>query len=120
MAASFQVRYDRGLYPSGALRGGTLDNTRIIGQFFPWTVRDIYGVLVVPENVGNIETEAFNNHPPRFPADIIASAQRNLVVPDGVASFFFHPYYDITYLQQTVTGLQGLGYTFVSAAAMTS
>jgi uncharacterized protein YdaL len=118
VAASFQVRYDRGLYPSGALRGGTLDNTRIIGQFFPWTVRDIYGVLVVPENIGNIELQPFNNHPPRFPADIIASAQRNLAVRDGVASFFFHPYNPVTYLQQTVDGLQAAGYTFVAASAM--
>jgi uncharacterized protein YdaL len=118
VAASFPVRYDRGLYPSGALRGGTLDDSRIIGQFFPWTVRDIYGVLVVPENVGNIELLPFNNHPPRFPADLIASAQRNLVVRDGVASFFFHPYNDVTYLQQTVEGIQAAGYTFVAASAM--
>jgi uncharacterized protein YdaL len=117
IADTFQVRYDRGLYPAGALRGTTLDNTRIIGQFFPWTVRDIYGVLVIPENIGNIELEAFNNHPPRLPADIVASAQRNLVIPDGVASFFFHPYNPVTYLQQTVEGIQAAGYTFVSASS---
>jgi hypothetical protein len=34
----------------------------------------------------------FNNHPPRLPADIFASADRNLVVRDGMASFFYHPY----------------------------
>ncbi|TML22284.1 MAG: DUF2334 domain-containing protein [Actinobacteria bacterium] len=118
VAATFQVRYDRGLYPSGALRGGTLDNTRIIGQFFPYPVRDIYGVLVVPENLGNIELLPFNNHPPRLPADIIASAQRNTVVRDGVASFFFHPYLDVSYLQTTVEGIQAAGYTFVPASAM--
>jgi uncharacterized protein YdaL len=117
IAATFQVRYDRGLYPAGALRGTTLDNTRIIGQFFPWTIRDIYGVLVIPENIGNIELEAFNNHPPRLPADIVASAQRNLVIRDGVASFFFHPYNPVTYLQQTVEGIQAAGYTFVSASS---
>ena len=31
-----------------------------------------------------------------------------------MASFFFHPYYDVSYLQQIVQGIQALGYTFVS------
>ncbi len=118
VAASFQVRYDRGLYPSGALRGGTLDNSKIIGQFFPYTVRDIYGALVVPENIGNVELEPFNNHPPHLPADIVASAQLNTAVRDGVASFFFHPYLDVSYLKPIVDGVQAAGYTFVSASAM--
>jgi uncharacterized protein YdaL len=118
VAATFKTRYDRGLYSSGALRGGTLDNTRIIGQFFPYTVRDIYGVLVVPENLGNVELEPFNNHPAHLPADIIASAQLNLAVRDGVASFFFHPYLDTSYLRTTIEGVQAAGYTFVPASAM--
>ncbi|MEV4514018.1 DUF2334 domain-containing protein [Dactylosporangium sp. NPDC049525] len=118
VAATFQTRYDRGLYPVGALRGGTLDNTRIFGQFFPYTVRDIYGVLTVPENIGNIELEPFNNHPAHLAADIVASAELNKVVRDGVASFFFHPYVPVSYLQDTVTGIQAAGYTFVPASAM--
>jgi len=118
VAATFSVRYDRALSPAGVLRGGTLDNTRIIGQFFPYTVRDIYGVLVVPENLGNIELEPFNNHPAHLPADIIASAQLNTVVRDGVASFFYHPYLATSYLQTTVEGIQAAGYTFVAASAM--
>jgi uncharacterized protein YdaL len=118
VAATFATRYDRGLYPTGALRGGTLDNTRIIGQFFPYTVRDIYGVLTYPENLGNIELEPYNNHPAHLPADIIASAQRNLAVKDGVASFFFHPYVDVSYLKTTVEGILAAGYTFVPASSM--
>jgi uncharacterized protein YdaL/chitodextrinase len=118
VAASFQVRYDRGLYTSGALRGGAIDNTRIIGQFFPFAVRDIYGVLVVPENIGNVELVPFNNHPARLPADIVAAAQLNTGVRDGVASFFFHPYNDVSYLRTTVEGIQGAGYSFVAAAQM--
>ena len=34
------------------------------------------------------------------------------------AAFFFHPYLDISYLQQTVQGLQAAGYTFVSPATL--
>ncbi|WP_432984348.1 DUF2334 domain-containing protein [Dactylosporangium sp. CA-233914] len=118
VAATFSTRYDRGLYPSGALRGGTLDNSRIIGQFFPYTVRDIYGVITYPENLGNIELEPYNNHPAHLPADIAASAQLNTVVKDGVASFFFHPYVPVSYLQATVEGVQAAGYTFVPASSM--
>ena len=40
------------------------------------------------------------------------------MVRDGFASFFFHPYLDISYLQQTVDGLQAAGYTFVSPASL--
>ncbi|MEV4141090.1 DUF2334 domain-containing protein [Dactylosporangium sp. NPDC049742] len=118
VAATFKTRYDRGLYTSGALRGGALDNSRIFGQFFPYTVRDIYGVLTVPENIGNIELEPFNNHPAHLSADIVKSAQLNTVVRDGVASFFFHPYVPLSYLQETVTGIQAAGYTFVAAGSM--
>ncbi|GAA3274285.1 hypothetical protein GCM10020218_019850 [Dactylosporangium vinaceum] len=118
VAATFTTRYDRGLYPAGALRGGPLDNTRIIGQFFPYTVRDIYGVVTYPENLGNIELEPYNNHPAMLPADLVASAQLNTAVKDGVASFFFHPYVDVSYLKATVEGIQGAGYTFVPAGSM--
>ncbi|MEV6930692.1 DUF2334 domain-containing protein [Dactylosporangium sp. NPDC051485] len=118
VAATFATRYDRGLYPVGALRGGTLDNSRIIGQFFPYAVRDIYGVLTYPENLGNIELEPYNNHPAHLPADLIASARLNRVVKDGVASFFFHPYVDVSYLKTTVEGVQAAGYTFVAASSM--
>jgi hypothetical protein len=49
---------------------------------------------------------------------LVANAKANLAVRDGVASFFYHPYLGTTYLRQTVEGIQSLGYTFVSAAAM--
>jgi uncharacterized protein YdaL len=90
----------------------------MVGQFFPYPVRDVYGTAVVPENIGNVELDASNNNPPHLPADIVASAKRNLVVRDGTASFFYHPYLGTSYLKQTVDGIQGLGYTFVSSSTM--
>ena len=75
----FGKRYDRGLYFPGVLTGAKFDYTRQFGQFFPYTVRDVYGSVVVPENIGNVEPDAFNNHPARLPADLLASADRNLV-----------------------------------------
>ncbi|HEX9998929.1 MAG TPA: polysaccharide deacetylase family protein [Actinoplanes sp.] len=117
---AFGKRYDRGLYFPGVLTGAKFDYTRQFGQFFPYTVRDVYGSVVVPENIGNIEPEAFNNHPARLSADLIASAKRNLVVRDGVASFFYHPYLGTDHLKQVVTGIKAAGYTFVSANSMIS
>lgn len=114
----FAKRYDRGLYFPGVLRGGTIDYARQFGQFFPYTVRDLYGTVVIPENLGNIEPVPYNNHPARLPSDVIASAQRNLVVRDGVASFFYHPYLGTDDLKLVIAGIKAAGYTFVSGDAM--
>jgi uncharacterized protein YdaL len=123
-------RYERGLYFSGVLRGGPVDYSRLFGQFFPYPVTDVYGSKVLPENLGNYEPQAFNNHPPRLPAQIVDAAQRNLVVRDGFASFFYHPYLAdacpvpkgstpcIDDLKTIVEGIQGLGYTFVAPSSL--
>ncbi|GAA2511342.1 polysaccharide deacetylase family protein [Pilimelia columellifera] len=116
----FGKRYDRTLYFPGLLTGGKPDYTRATGQFFPYTVRDVYGTVIVPENIGNVEPDAFNNHPARLPADLVASADRNLVIRDGVASFFYHPYLGTGYLDQVVEGVRSKGYSFVSAQSMIS
>jgi hypothetical protein len=89
----------------------------------PYTVRDIYGSRVLADTLGGIEPEPLTVngtviYPARLPADLIADAQRNLVVRDGVASFFYHPTDDISYLQATITGLKNLGYTFVSPLSL--
>jgi uncharacterized protein YdaL len=114
----FGKRYDRGLYFPGVLTGAKPTYAKQFGQFFPYTVRDVYGSVVVPENIGNVEPLPFNHHPARLPADLIASADRNLVVRDGVASFFYHPYLGTDYLKQLVPGIKAKGYTFVNAANM--
>ena len=116
--AAFPVRWERSLYFGGVLSGGTIDYSHMTGQFFPYAVTDVYGSKVLPENLGDISPTAWYAFPARLPADIIDSAQKNLVVRDGFASFFFHPYTDITYLQQTVAGLRAAGYTFVSPASL--
>ena len=74
--------------------------------------------IVLPENLGSIEPEPFFQFPMRFPEDSLGDAQRVRVVRDGFASFYFHPFLDIGYLQQTVEGLQGAGWTFVSPASL--
>ncbi|MFD9790573.1 DUF2334 domain-containing protein [Streptomyces sp. NPDC059070] len=115
---NFGARLERSLYFAGTLTGGTADPNRFIGQFFPYVVNDVYGTKVLPENIGNYEPVEINNHPPRLPADLVASAKANLAVRDGFASFFYHPYYPLQPLIDTINGIKALGYTFVSPAAL--
>ena len=114
----YATRYERELFVSGLLSGGPLDYSRIFGQFFPYVVHDVYGEKIIPEDLGNYEPTAENNNPPRTPADIIHNAQVNLAVTQGVASFFFHPTYPLSQLRQIVTGIKGLGYTFVAPTSL--
>lgn len=122
--ADFAYLYQRGLFaagwcPNGVCGTGAPDYTEIYGQFYPYLVRDIFGSVVIPEQLGNVELVEFNNNPPRFPADILFSANCNTVIQDSVQSFFFHPYLNISYLQQIVAGLKAMGYTFVPASTIT-
>jgi len=113
------VRAERTLYFSGLLAGGTIDPTRFVGQFLPYTGRDIYGTKVLADTLGGIETaDPIRNFPERTPAQIIADAERTLVVRDGVAAFFTHPYDDPQLLKDTINGLKALGYAFVSPTAL--
>jgi len=113
-ARTFAARAERTLYFPGVLTNQTIDYTRPAGQYVPYSVHDAYGSKVLPDTLGGIDPTVYNNIPPRLPADIIADAQRTLVVRDGVASFFYNPEDPLSYLQQTVQGLQDLGYQFVS------
>ena len=81
-----------------------------------WALKQTFDIAA---NLGNVELEAMNNHPPRFPADIVNSARLNLVVRDGFASFFYHPYLGTSYLQEIVPQIKALGTsTFVSPAGL--
>ncbi len=118
--AMFGVRYDQGTYfggwcPGGACGTGTAQPSELYQQYFPYPVRDVYGSVVVPENLGNITPEAYNNNAPRLPADLIDGARAMTVVRDGVASFFYHPFLGVDRLRETVHGIEALGYRFVSA-----
>lgn len=128
---SFGKRYERSLYFFGTLTGAPPSYGTIMGQYFPYAVTDVYGAKVLPENLGNFEPHAYNTNPPRYPADVVRVAKQNLVVRDGFASTFFHPYYydasivaddGVTRgdqaLKDIVSGIQATGYTFVSCSAL--
>lgn len=114
VAKAFSARYERSLYFRGVLSGTPIDHSRFAGQQFPFVVRDVYGSLVLPENLGAIEPDPWFIFPARLPAEIVDDARRARVVRDGFASFFFHPFLDLSYLKATVEGIQTAGYTFVS------
>ncbi|WP_406637132.1 DUF2334 domain-containing protein [Amycolatopsis sp. WGS_07] len=119
----FPARYDRGSYYAGQCDGGQCGRTdvsyrEVYGQFFPYPVRDVYGTVVVPENVGNVAPAKFNQHAARTADDILADAKTHRVVTDSVVSFFYHPFLGIGDLRKVVEGIEGLGYRFVSPAAV--
>jgi uncharacterized protein YdaL len=114
----FGIRYDRGLYFGGWCADGgcgqhTPDHTKAYGQYFPYLVRDVYGSVVIPEGLGNVELQ---RPPGRSAADILAAARASLVVTDATASFFYHPFLGLDQLRQVVEGIQAMGYRFVSPA----
>jgi uncharacterized protein YdaL len=115
-----KARYERAIYFSGLLNGGTVDTTHSASQFFPYAVKDVYGAPVIPETLGNIASQKFNQHGVRLPADLVAAAKQQLVVRDGVASFFYHPFLGLQYLPELVDGIQALGYTFVAPLTLGS
>ncbi len=117
-ARRFAVRWERVFYFSGVLRGKRVYPKRFASQFFPYVVRDVYGTKVLPENLGSINPEAWHGYAARRPEDLIAAARANLVVRDGFASFFFHPFLELRFLRQTIDGIRKLGYTFVSPSSL--
>ncbi len=113
----FGVRWERALY-FGHLADGSADPGRVIGQLFPFVVRDVYGSLVLPENIGDYEPEAFYTFPAHTVADMLAAADANKVVRDGFASFYYYTPNGVDPLRQTVEGLRARGWTFVDPSEL--
>lgn len=121
-AQVFDLRLDRErprtVEPFGVTAGTSSTGPKAFaGQFFPYVIqKDIYGRALLPENLGHIDPVGFLAFPPRFPSDLLDAARRNLALREPWAVFYFHPFVDVSYLQQVVTGLRAMGYQFVSPA----
>ncbi len=113
-----RVRWERATYFSGVLTGRPARYDRSEGQFFPYVVRDVYGTKVLPENLGSIAPSTWHSYKARGPEDLVRAAQANLVVRDGFAAFYFHPFLDLDLLKQTIEGIEALGYKFVDPASL--
>ena len=88
------------------------------GQFYPYPVRDQYGTLVVPENLGNIQVGYLSDA-------VLAAAEANKNLSCSYASVFVHPYLlendyvgadKLTKASLTalIKGIQAKGFTFVN------
>lgn len=97
------------------------------GQFFPYTIyQDYYGQKIIPENLGNVEYNISNIDPSSNITytwqDIYTNAQYAMVIRDGFASFFFHPFWldpslklpAFSDFQKIITGITGLGYKWTT------
>jgi uncharacterized protein YdaL len=104
----FAYRYERSLYFPGLLSRRPVPDAGREWQFFPYAVRDVYGTTVLPENLDYV-----TNTGDSIPV-MLAAARANLVVRDGVASFFYHPFLGVGELPRLVDGLRAMGYTFVA------
>lgn len=117
IAKHFKYRFDRGTHYLGSLHNTTIDYNgfKTIQHFNPFIIKDIYGSIVFPENLGNYIRTAINNNKNRYSEDIVHSARLNKnVIRDSIASFFYHPFLGTQYIEEIVRGIKGLGYTFVS------
>ncbi len=117
-AHRFAVRWERSMYFPGLLGDGPIRYRGIEGQFFPYVVRDVYGSKVLPENLGSIAPRQWHSYKSRLPGDIVRAARANLVVRDGFAAFYFHPFLRLGYLKRTVEGVMAAGYKFVDPASL--
>lgn len=141
-AERFAIAYERAVYYTAEtprLNITTPDRDFAVGQFFPYPLaRDFYGRKVLPENLGNIEYDISAIDPSSYIQygweDLATNAAvLRSVVRDGVASFFFHPFwlgrfvrpdgsaYSIDGLgdfNRLLGAIDALGYRFVDPSAL--
>lgn len=103
----YRMEFCRGLYYSDF---DTPYDTYFLQQIAPYVFQhDTYGAKRMPETLGYVNP---GYYPDTALEEMVQRAEANLVVRDGWASFYFHPYLDLNYLKALVRGIKGLGYTF--------
>ncbi len=96
-AQRFSNNYERRVYYTSD--NGSLSNGDYwAGQYYPYRIeQDYYGQGILPENLGNIEYDISNIDPTSNYnytwQTICENARYARAVRDGVASFFFHPFW---------------------------
>lgn len=132
----FPTTYHRVVYftsDTGSLSNGEF----LAGQFFPYVIyRDYYGQRILPEGLGNIEYDISSQCDPSSNVvytadDLLLNANRALIVRDGSASFFFHPFWledlsgcgvpagtGFADFKKVVEGVTALGYTWVDPSTV--
>jgi len=99
IARYFNTFYDR-------LMAAELSGTQ---QIFPYPVNlKDPEITVIPENLGYIDFERPD------PQKLLENAQNMLVVRNGMASFFFHPFVPIKHLKTVIKKMKKTGWRFIS------
>jgi uncharacterized protein YdaL len=114
ISSRFPARYDRGTYFAPDWNGSAAPSAYMSEQAAPYLIRDSYGSLVVPENLGYVSDPSRNTSGPNTKSDVLAGAAVLLSVRDSVASFFYHPFLGSGNLLDIVGEMRRMGYTFVS------
>jgi uncharacterized protein YdaL len=114
ISSRFPARYDRGTYFAPDWDGSAPPSAYMSQQAAPYLIRDSYGSLVVPENLGYVSDPLNNTSGPNTKSDLLAGAAVLLSVRDSVASFFYHPFLGSSGLMDIVGEMRRMGYTFVS------
>lgn len=102
------------MVPAGQCGLGAADPQTISTQYFPYPVRDVYGTVVLPENLKHVAPEPYNHNPPAQPERHHRVGDGSPGGEDAVASFFYHPFLGVDRLRETTEGIKALGYEFVS------
>ncbi|GMG86784.1 DUF2334 domain-containing protein [Biformimicrobium ophioploci] len=128
----FDSRYERSIYytavtPLLNLDVNNPDRDFAAGQFFPYLIEsDYYGARLYPENLGNIEYDIREIDPASFIdyswEEVYLNAVYAEVIRDGVASFFFHPFWlepelgvrGFNDFRRLVRGISDLGYQWIT------
>jgi hypothetical protein len=88
-----------------------------IDQFFPYETVDTRGTILLPEDLGYHAPQDAGAAYRGGSADrLLAAADAEPAVRDGLASFFFHRYEDPAAQDRLATGIQARGYRFVLSA----
>lgn len=100
---------------STAVERRMVNNDFRFGQFFPYVInKDIYGQTIYPENLGYIPLLDSRDSSERYVQQMISNARAIYHdVRDGYASFFFHPFLKLNYLEEIVDNISNLGFSFV-------
>ena len=128
-ALTFPTTFQRAVYYTATkpqLGTGAPNQDFSAGQFFPYIINaDYYGQRIIPENLGSMQYNICNIDPFSCISytwqQLVTNAQYGLVVRDGFASFFFHPYWlepDLGLpayqdFQSLVNSITNLGYKWV-------
>jgi uncharacterized protein YdaL len=123
-----KARYERSFYytstnPQLNLDVNDPERDFSTGQFFPFIIEsDHYGQKVLPENLGNFVYDIGQDSRTVLWDELYENAKYALVVRDGFASFYFHPFWlepgfnvpALEDLNSLVEGINGLGYQWVA------